>query len=56
MKKLVKSCGLNTIYGFSETWFNESNDNNLWRLESGHFVSFRCDRSAVASKKKEGAS
>ena len=33
-----------TIYGFYETWLNDSNDNNLWRLDSDHFVSFRCDR------------
>ena len=49
-KKLVKTCGLNTIYGFSETWFYDSYDNKLWTLDSDNFVSFRCDRSAFASK------
>ena len=27
-KKHVNTCRLNIIYGFSETWFNDSNNNN----------------------------
>ena len=31
-KKLVKICGLNTIYDFSGTWFKVSNGTNFWTL------------------------
>ena len=41
------------ICGFFETWSNDSNDNNLWTLDSKNFVAFRWDRSAVANKKRK---
>ena len=52
LKKLVNTCGLNSKYEFSETWFDDSIDNNLWILDSDQFVSFRCDSSSRKRKNK----
>ena len=37
LQKLVNTCGLNTIYGVSGTWFNDSKEKNLRTLYSDHF-------------------
>ena len=39
-RKLGNTCGFNSKYGFSETWFDDFIDNNLSILDSDHFVSF----------------
>ena len=39
-KEFVKKIGDKTNFTFSETWFNDSNYEKLWTLDSSKFVCF----------------
>ena len=34
LKQLIKTFNDNTIFGFSETWFNDTNDDKLWAIDN----------------------
>jgi hypothetical protein len=44
----------NTIFGFSETWFNEENSKNEWTFDKNLLSCFRKDRSIASNKSKGG--
>ena len=51
LKQLIKTFNDNTIFGFSETWFNDTNDDKLWSTDNAKHKLFRCDRTYKSSKK-----
>ena len=57
LKQLIKYFNDNTIFGFSETWFNDTNDDKLyycWTIILLEHKLFRCDRTYESSKKLKG--
>ena len=54
LKQLIKTFNDNTIFGFSETWFNDTNDDKLWAIDNDKHKLFRCDRTYESSKKLKG--
>ena len=42
LKQIIKT--LNTIFGFSETWFNNTNDDKQWAIDNDKLKLFRCDK------------
>ena len=52
LKQLIKIFNDNTIFGFSEWWFNDANDDKLWAIDNDKHKLFRCDRTYESSKKK----
>ena len=49
----MNGLGDNTLYGLSETWLKESNDQKLWELNKDRFKTFRFDRK-LGNKTKGG--
>ena len=54
LKQLIKTFNDNTIFGISETWFNDTNDDKLWVIDNDKHKFFRCDRTYESSKKLKG--
>ena len=52
-KQLVKQ-GPKTIYGISETWFDENVSDSLWTIDQNEHVIFRDDRSKQMTGKAKG--
>ena len=50
---ILNGLGDNTVYGLSETWLKESNDQKLWELNKDRFKTFRFDRK-LGNKTKGG--
>ena len=44
LKKLIKTFNDKTIFGFSETWLNDTNDDKLLAIDNDKHKLFRCDR------------
>ena len=54
LKQLIKTFNDNTIHGFSELWFNDTNDDKLWAIDNDKHKLFRCDRTYESSIKLNG--
>ena len=50
---ILNGLGDNTVYGLSETWLKESNDQKLWELNKDRFKTFKFDRK-LGNKTKGG--
>ena len=50
---ILNGLGDNTVYGLSETWLKESNDQKLWELNKDRFKTFRSD-GKLGNKTKGG--
>ena len=50
---ILNGLGDNTVYGLSETWLKEFNDQKLWELNKDRFKTFRSDRK-LGNKTKGG--
>ena len=50
---ILNGLGDNTVYGLSETWLKESNDQKFWELNKDRFKTFRFDRK-LGNKTKGG--
>ena len=44
LKQHIKNFNDFTIFGFSETWFNDLYDDKLWAIDNDKHKLFRCDR------------
>ena len=49
LKQLIKTFNDNTIFGFSETRFNDTNDDKLWATDNDKHKLFRCERTYESS-------
>ena len=49
---LVNDVGVNTIFGFSETWLTQSDDHSLWSIDASKFQYYLWDRSTINKKVK----
>ena len=54
LKKCVKTFNDYTSFGFSETWFNDTNDDKLCAIDNDKHKLFRCDRTYESSNKLKG--
>ena len=54
LKQLNKTFNDNTIFGFFETWFNDTNKDKLLAIDNDKHKLFRCDRTYESSKKLKG--
>ena len=48
----VNDVGVNTIFGFSETWLRQTDGHNLWSINVSKFKCLRCDRSMTNKYEK----
>ena len=50
METIIQDLGNNCIYGFTETWLKDIDDEKLWQLHNDRFKTFRFDRMSEQEK------
>ena len=52
---IINDLGENCIYGLTETWLKNCDDETFWELKKDHFKTFQADRKLTKKMRGGGA-